>query len=254
MKKLSFKILICVVFLSISACQSKSVSPSEGNMPEDVISTNLGDLVIHPIKHASLVLQLGKTVIYIDPVGGTESYEGLPRATMVLLTDTHPDHLNLDTLKAVMTDSTDMVIPESASEPISSYRQKMTILKNGEKSEMGEIVVEALPMYNLTEERLRFHPKGRGNGYLIILAGKRIYISGDTEDIPEMRQLKNIDLAFVCMNLPYTMDVMQAASAVLEFKPKVVYPYHYRGQDLALFKKIVRKNKNIEVRLRNWYR
>src|SRR5690554_1106201 len=109
-------------------------------------------------------------------------------------------------------------------------------------------------MYNLREEALEFHPKGRGNGYIVELGGQRIYISGDTEDIPEMRALTDIDVAFVCMNLPYTMDVKQAASAVLEFEPAIVYPYHHRGQDIQQFKELVDvAGKDIEVRLKDWY-
>ena len=118
------------------------------------------------------------------------------------------------------------------------------------------MTIEAIPMYNLTPERQKFHTKGRGNGYVVTLGGTRVYISGDTEDIPEMRALKKIDVAFVCMNLPYTMTAEQAADAVLEFKPKIVFPYHYRGktsQDPEKFKKLVAKDKNIEVRIRKWY-
>ncbi len=109
-------------------------------------------------------------------------------------------------------------------------------------------------MYNLTRERLRFHAKGRGNGYVLTVGGKRVYISGDTEDIPEMRKLEKIDVAFVCMNLPYTMTVQQAADAVRAFKPKVTYPYHHRGSDVAEFKRLVNAQPGIDVRIREWYR
>ena len=116
------------------------------------------------------------------------------------------------------------------------------------------MMVKAMPMYNLPEADDSHHRKGRGNGYILTLGGKSVYISGDTEDIPEMRKLEKIDVAFVCMNLPYTMNIDQAASAVLEFKPKIVYPYHYRGQDIKSFQKLVnKKNKKIDVRLRDWY-
>ena len=132
------------------------------------------------------------------------------------------------------------------------------ILNNGDEIKIANVIVKAIPMYNITKKRLKFHTKGRGNGYVLTLNGKRIYISGDTEDIKEMRALKNIDYAFVCINLPFTMSVEQAASAVLEFKPKVVYPYHYRGpngySDIEKFKNLVSKNKNIDVKLLNWYK
>ncbi len=116
------------------------------------------------------------------------------------------------------------------------------------------IPIEATPAYNLDPNRQQFHPKGRGNGYLLTLGGKRIYLSGDTEDTPEMRALKNIDVAFLCMNLPYTMDVQHAAAAVREFRPKVVYPYHCRGSDLEKFKTLVGSDAGVEVRIRDWYR
>jgi len=132
------------------------------------------------------------------------------------------------------------------------------VLNNGGKTNVFGISISAIPMYNLPEGSDSRHTKGRGNGYILDFGGKLIYISGDTEDIPEMRALKNIDVAFVCMNLPYTMDINQAASAVLEFKPKIVYPYHYRGKDglsdVNGFKGLVNKgDPKIEVRLRNWY-
>ncbi len=132
-------------------------------------------------------------------------------------------------------------------------------LKNGQSYSDDGILIEAIPMYNLREEALKFHEKGRGNGYILTIEDQRIYISGDTEDIPEMRNLKNIDKAFVCMNLPYTMTVESAAGAVLDFKPKTVYPYHYRGtnglSDIAKFKSLIEaKNDEIEVKLLNWYK
>ena len=132
------------------------------------------------------------------------------------------------------------------------------MLRNGENSTQMGISIGAIPMYNLPESPAAMHTKGRGNGYVLGIGGKNIYISGDTQGIPEMRSLKNIDIAFVCMNLPYTMDVKEAADAVLAFSPKIVYPYHYRGQnglsDVDAFKTLVNAgNKNIEVRLRNWY-
>lgn len=132
------------------------------------------------------------------------------------------------------------------------------MLSNGEESEILGLTVQAVPMYNLPDDDSSRHPKGWGNGYVLTIGGDRLYFSGDTEDIPEMRMLSNIDYAFVCMNLPYTMDVDQAADAVLDFAPKVVYPYHYRGQgglsDVEKFKSLVNAgNPAIEVRLRNWY-
>jgi len=125
-------------------------------------------------------------------------------------------------------------------------------MANGDKAEVQGITVEAIPMYNITPGRTG-HTKGRGNGYVLTIDGKRIYVAGDTEDIPEMRALQNIDMAFVCMNLPFTMDINQAASAVREFRPKVVYPYHYSSSDVNRFKQLIGKDVSVEVRLRKWY-
>jgi L-ascorbate metabolism protein UlaG (beta-lactamase superfamily) len=135
---------------------------------------------------------------------------------------------------------------------------QLVILKNNEQTLQSGISILAIPMYNLPESSTAMHTKGRGNGYVLTIGGKRIYISGDTQGIPEMRSLKNIDIAFICMNLPYTMDIKEAADAVLAFQPRIVYPYHYRGKDglsdVNGFKSLVQAgNKNIDVRLRNWY-
>ena len=156
-------------------------------------------------------------------------------------------------------EKTTIVAPAAVADELPQVdRSRVEVLGNGQALDWEGITIEAVPMYNLTADRLQFHPKGRGNGYLLTLGGKRVYISGDTEDIPEMRQLENIDAAFVCMNLPYTMDVEAAADAVLEFKPKIVYPYHYRGKggmsDLKQFSSIVGAGDgDIEVRLLKWY-
>jgi L-ascorbate metabolism protein UlaG (beta-lactamase superfamily) len=215
-----------------------------------------GELLIQPVSHASLVLSYNKSVIYIDPTGGAEAFIGLPAPTMVLITDIHGDHMDPKTLEAINISNAVVVVPRAVADklPATIDKQKLVILNNGEKTTRAGIDVLAIPMYNLPEAADAFHTKGRGNGYVLTIGGKKIYISGDTEDIPEMRALKNIDFAFVCMNLPYTMDVNQAAPGVLAFKPRVVYPYHYRGQDVNAFKTLVNAgDKNIEVRLRNWY-
>jgi L-ascorbate metabolism protein UlaG (beta-lactamase superfamily) len=215
-----------------------------------------GELIIQPINHATLVLSYNKKNIYIDPTGGADAFNGLATPDLILVTDIHGDHLDTATIKVINTGNAVLVVPEAVTEklPAATDKQKVVVLKNGDKTTQQNIAIAAIPMYNLPEAPDAFHIKGRGNGYILTIGGKNIYISGDTEDIPEMRALKNIDIAFVCMNLPYTMPVEQAAQGVLAFKPKVVYPYHYRGQDVNAFKSLVNNgDKNIEVRLRNWY-
>jgi L-ascorbate metabolism protein UlaG (beta-lactamase superfamily) len=215
-----------------------------------------GELTIQPITHATLVLSYNKKNIYVDPTGGVEAFKGIDPPDIIMITDIHGDHFDTATIKAINTTNALLIVPYAVAEklPVTVNKEKVVILKNGDKTLQQEISIAAIPMYNLPETPDARHTKGRGNGYIVGIGGKNIYISGDTEDIPEMRALKNIDIAFICMNLPYTMDVTQAAQGVLAFKPKVVYPYHYRGQDVNTFKTLVNAgDKNIEVRLRDWY-
>lgn len=217
---------------------------------------NGGELTIQPVQHASLLLGYNNKNLYVDPSGGAALFKGLPAPDMILITDIHGDHFDTATLNAVNTKNAILIVPEAVADklPATIDKQKLVILKNGDKTTVQDIAVAAIPMYNLPETPDAFHTKGRGNGYVLTIGGKHIYISGDTEDIPEMRALKNIDIAFVCMNLPYTMPPDQAAQGVLAFKPKIVYPYHYRGQDVSIFKSLVNTgDKTIDVRLRNWY-
>ncbi|WP_266205638.1 MBL fold metallo-hydrolase [Pontibacter kalidii] len=225
----------------------------------DTLKTSGGPLVIQPITHGTLALTYKAKTIYVDPYGGADLFKGLPKPDLILITDIHPDHLDTATLAALETEKVRMVVPRAVAELLpEKYQQQLVILDNGGQSIQQGINIMALPMYNLPDTADARHPKGRGNGYVLQIGDKRVYISGDTEGIPEMRRLENIDVAFVSMNLPYTMDVDQAADAVLEFQPKVVYPYHYRGQngfsDVEKFKQLVgAKNKGIEVRLKDWY-
>ena len=209
--------------------------------------------VFTPINHSTFIIQGEGVTIYIDPAGDAKLFKNLPAPDIVLVTDIHGDHLQPDVINALRGKGTVVIGPKAVTDQL----EYATTLANGDTKEVGETIIEAIPMYNLTEERLKYHEKGRGNGYVVTLGGKRIYISGDTEDIPEMRALEEIDYAFVCMNLPYTMTVEQAASAVLEMKPAVVYPYHYRGpdglSDTKKFASLVAENKDIEVRQLDWY-
>jgi L-ascorbate metabolism protein UlaG (beta-lactamase superfamily) len=225
----------------------------------DKIQTSKGPLLINPVQHATFVLNWNKLTIYVDPTGGAIAFANFKRPDIVLITDIHGDHLDSATLKAVCSSGTKLVVPNAVAELLpTSLKKNLIILRNSEKAEVSKLIITAIPMYNLPESSSAMHTKGRGNGYVIEAGNKIIYISGDTEDIPEMRSLKNIDVAFVCMNLPYTMDINQAASAVLDFKPKIVYPYHYRGKDglsdVNEFKQMVNSaNKMIDVRLLKWY-
>jgi L-ascorbate metabolism protein UlaG (beta-lactamase superfamily) len=225
----------------------------------DSIKTENGSLAIYPVQHASMVLYAQQLTVYIDPVGGAALYSKFRKPDYILITDIHGDHMDPKTVDSIKSANTIIIAPQAVADKLNlPDASRLRVLSNGEETEYHGISIQAIPMYNLPESQDSRHTKGRGNGYLITLAGKRLYVSGDTEDIPEMRQLKKIDAAFVCMNLPYTMDVKQAADAVLAFKPGIVYPYHYRGQgglsDINEFKQIVNnKNSKIDVRLLDWY-
>lgn len=212
-------------------------------------STSAGTLQLTPIQHASLMIQAGGKALYVDPAQG--KYDGLPQADYILLTDIHGDHLAPAILNKLKKADTVIVAPKAVAAQVSGAK----VLSNGEKTTVGPFAVEAVPMYNLTRGPSAgqlYHDKGRGNGYIVTYGGKRFYFSGDTEVTPEMKTLKNIDVAFVCMNLPYTMTPQEAAEGVRAFHPAIVYPYHYMGSDLNAFAKAL-EGSGIEVRLRNWY-
>ena len=211
-----------------------------------------------PISHATAVLRWGDTIFYVDPTGGAAAFEGRPFPDIMLVTDIHGDHFSQETLSAV-SGNVMLVVPQAVKDQLpEKLALRARILKNGEMMTERGFQILAMPMYNLPESADSRHTKGRGNGYVIERDGFRLYVAGDTAGIPEMRTLEDIDLAFVPMNLPYTMGVEEAADAVLAFKPKRVYPYHYRGQgglaDITRFKELVNAgNPNIEVILMNWY-
>jgi len=247
------KILIAFLFaFSITNINAQLTTP-------DTISTSKGSVIVQPIFHAALVLEWNGKNIYVDPYNGADAYKTLKKPDLVLITDIHGDHMDIKTLQALDLSGASLIVPQAVADKLpAEWKDKIVVLNNGKTTEQSGVTISAIPMYNLPNDSTARHTKGRGNGYIITLGGKKFYVSGDTEDIPEMRGLKNIDVAFVCMNLPFTMSVEQAASAVLDFKPKIVYPYHYRGQggfsDTGKFKALVNKeDPSIDVRLKDWY-
>lgn len=257
------KLLLLGIILTTFGCKDKTEKAVElvSETAEEMYETTKPDsLKIMPIEHATMILAYKDAVIYVDPVGGAPLFMDKEKPNYVLVTDIHGDHMDAETLKAIDLSMATLIVPKAVKDQLPDLKTKETIiLNNGETKTFDNFMVEAIPMYNLRKEALKFHEKGRGNGYVLTLGEDRIYISGDTEDIPEMRNLKDIDIAFVCMNLPYTMTVESAASAVLEFTPKKVYPYHFRGtegmSDVGKFKSIVNEaNPNIEVVQLNWYK
>ncbi len=222
---------------------------AQDGLTGDAVATSEGDVIIHPVGHASLVLGFGAHVLYVDPA--KEDFSGLPAPTGILVTHAHGDHFDGPSLEAMAGSAPIVTTEEVAGKMPEALKAQTTVLRNGESGTIDGIAVDAIPAYNTTEDRKQYHPQGRDNGYVLSFGDKKIYVAGDTEDIPEMRALTGIEVAFLPMNLPYTMDINQAADAVKAFKPAIVYPYHYRGSDTAAFKELV--GDAAEVRLVDWY-
>jgi L-ascorbate metabolism protein UlaG (beta-lactamase superfamily) len=247
------------VGFSVGAGSSLAAAAPSENAPAlsgDRLATDDGEVIIHPVNHATFLLGWKGKTIYVDPVGGAAPFQGLPRADLILVAHGHGDHFSASTIEAVRKTNAVIVAPPAVHNTMSEAQKSVTaVLPNGAKINVLGLGIEAVPAYNLSAS---FHRRGEGNGYVLTVGGRRIYVSGDTEDTPEMRQLQNIEVAFLCMNLPYTMTVEKAAGAVRAFQPKVVYPYHYRNRDgtladLKAFEKLVATVPGIEVRIRKWY-
>jgi L-ascorbate metabolism protein UlaG (beta-lactamase superfamily) len=244
-----------------SAAPSASAAEA-GARQSDVVSTPSGDVRITPLHHATFLLELAGKAVYFDPVKDA-SYDGLPKATAIFLTDIHPDHLDAATIAELSDAETVIIAPQAVADKLPKSVKNVRVMKNGETTTTKALIVPAIPslgveavaMYNKIrgpEPGKPYHEKGRGNGYVLSFGGKRIYVSGDTECTDEMKALRNIDIAFVCMNLPYTMPPVEAGSCIAAFQPKIVYPYHYRGSDPSEVRRAL-EGKPVEVRLRKWY-
>ena len=229
---------------------------------DDTIATDKGDLVIHPFHHASMLIAWNGINILVDPappVSGdkpadiTAEYKAAAAPDLILVTHEHPDHFNVPILQAVAGADTTLVAPQDVADKMpAALKAKTKVMADGSSATVKGIPVTAVPAYNTASDRIKFHPQGRyDNGYVLTLGDKRIYIAGDTEEPPEMKALDRIDVAFLPMNLPYTMTIEQAAQAVRDFKPKIVYPYHYAGSDVEAFKSLV--GDAADVRLLKWY-
>lgn len=240
---------VIAAMVSLPIILSTRSGLAQSSVTGDTISTSAGNLIIHPVGHASLALISGAHVIYVDPA--KQSFEGLPPSTGILITHIHGDHFNAENL-VNLAGSAAIIAPQLVVNATpEALKAQTTLTDDNGSGELDGVPVAAVPAYNTTPERLQFHPKGASNGYIVSFGDKKIYIAGDTEDVPEMRALTGIDVAFLPMNLPNTMDVEHAADAVKGFRPKIVYPYHYRGSDTAKFKELV--GDAAEVRLVDWY-
>lgn len=222
----------------------------------DHLVTSSGDVIFHPVNHASFVMSWNGKMIYSDPVGGAAPYQSFPKADLILVTHGHGDHFSSSTIDAVRATGARIVATQAVFNSMTAAQKNLTtVLANGANTDVLGLNVAAVPAYNLTNSN---HPPGTGNGYVLTIGGRRIFVSGDTEDVPEIRALPNIDVAFLSMNVPFTMDVTKAASTIRQMKPKVVYPYHFRNSDgsfanLSNFRQQVGTDFGIEVRVRTWY-
>lgn len=219
---------------------------------KDVFKTSAGDLVITFLGHGTLMFEFNGMVIHIDPVSREANYEKLPDADLILVTHEHGDHMDLSAIKQILKDDCPVIMTQTCLNNLEDFKQAV-VMKNGDLKTVKGISVEAIPAYNLEHKRPTgepFHPKGLGNGYILTLGDTRVLIAGDTENTPEIKALKDIDIAFLPMNLPYTMTPEMVADAAKSFRPKILYPYHYGNTDTGKLVKLLKNEKDIEVRIR----
>ena len=242
MPKIFFLIPVFVGLMAFDAA-------AQGNFQTDILKTSQGDLEITFIGHGSLMFTFNGKVIHVDPFSKLAEYSKLPKADMLLITHEHRDHLDLKAMEAVRTDKTVLVLTKTCA----SRLKGGIIMENGDTETVGGLKIEAVPAYNLVHMRsegVPFHPKGIGNGYVITFGDKRVYVAGDTENIPEMKKLERIDCAFLPMNLPYTMNPEMVADAAKAFKPKILYPYHYGDTDTSNLEQLMKNTQDVEIRIR----
>ncbi|MFB0525001.1 MAG: SMP-30/gluconolactonase/LRE family protein [Phycisphaerae bacterium] len=221
----------------------------EPKFEEDIIKTSAGDLKITFIGHGTLMFAFNGKFIHVDPVSREADYTEMPKADLILVTHEHGDHLDTKVIKTLRKEGTNLVLTKACAEKVAVG----IIMQNGDVQTVDGLKIEAVPAYNIVHKRPNgepFHPKGQGNGYIITLGDKRVYVAGDTENIPEMKRLRNIDIAFLPMNLPYTMTPEMVADAAKAFEPKILYPYHYGQTDPSILVDLLKDSKNIEVRIR----
>ncbi len=236
-----FIMALMFIFVAAGAAQNE--------FEEDIIKTSKGDLKITFIGHGTLMFEFGGKIIHVDPVSRYADYSQLPRADLILVTHEHGDHLDLKVIDIIRQEKTDLILTEKCAEKTG----KGIIMKNGQVMTKQGLKIEAIPAYNIVHMRSKgvpYHPEGDGNGYVIAFADKRVYVAGDTENIPEMKALRDIDIAFLPMNLPYTMTPEMVADAAKAFTPKILYPYHYGNTDTSRIVELLKDVEEIEVRIR----
>lgn len=249
MNKLFYMSGIRIILIILILINMASGVKSQDSYASDVIKTTEGDVEMYFIGHGSLMFKVNDYCIHIDPVSSSGSYKNLPKADLILVTHEHYDHLDVKLISALRKDGTVMICNKNSAAEV-PWAQTMNA---GDRKKVENINIEAVPAYNIVNMRSAgqpFHPKGIGLGYILSIGDKNFYIAGDTENTPEMKALKNIDVAFLPMNLPYTMTPAMVADAALAFKPEILYPYHYGDTDTDKLVQLL-KDTDIEVRIRN---
>ena len=239
------KFILLILFVLCTA----NWATAQNQFETDIISTSSGDLKITFIGHGTLIFTFSEKIIHVDPYGRLADYSILPKADIILITHEHGDHFDLKVIKMLRIEKTSLVLTESCTKDISGG----IVLKNGDVQTVQGLKIEAIPAYNIVHKRNNeepFHPQGIGNGYIITFGDKRVYVAGDTENIPEMKELGEIDIAFLPMNLPYTMTPEMVADAARMIKPQILYPYHYGNTDTSKLVELLKDDKDIEVRIR----
>ena len=238
------------IFLIGLFCITMEATGFAGNTFEtDVVKTAEGELETTFIGHGTLMFAFGGKIIHVDPFSRLADYSKLPQADLILLTHEHRDHLDLKALDRLRTDRTKIILTENCAQQVKGG----IIMQNGDVKTIDGLKIEAVPAYNLVHMRsegVPYHPQGNENGYVITFGDKRIYVAGDTENIPEMKQLRDIDYAFLPMNLPYTMTPEMVADAAKAFKPRVLYPYHYGKTDPSKLVELMQDTPEVEIRIR----
>ncbi|MFO7958359.1 MAG: MBL fold metallo-hydrolase [Candidatus Brocadiia bacterium] len=247
-----FVLTVLGVVLSLLLVSTGCAHYEEGHpmFEQDTIETSAGDLVMTFVGHGTLMFEFDGKVIHVDPVSREADYSEMPDADLILITHAHGDHLDPEAVAMVRTDETEIIVAPACAGEIPGA----TVMSNGTSTTAAGLKIEAVPAYNIVHERSSgqpFHPRGDGNGYILNFADKRVYVAGDTENTPEMKQLEDIDVAFLPMNLPYTMTPEMVADAARAFRPDILYPYHYGDTDASALTDLLAGEDDIEVRIRS---
>ena len=252
LRKVLWMVAVMLIVTDIGVVEGGRAGDKSGKAEkkeEDIIKTKTGDLKITFIGHGTLMFVYKNKVVHVDPYGRLADYSKLPKADLILITHEHGDHLDTKAIKTIRQKQTKVVLTKACAGKMAGG----IVMKNGDVRTVGELKIEAVPAYNIVHKRSNgepFHPKGRGNGYVVTFGKTRVYVAGDTENIPEMEKLKKIDIAFLPMNLPYTMTPEMAADAAKILEPKILYPYHYGQTDPNKLVNLLKDSKKIEVRIR----